>query len=351
MADKLKDKENNKENLFNKIIKRKKLIIILIVVGLIVYGGWYFIDQRKNGDVEQTEVKKGTVREELILSGEVVADEHADLLFQSSGELDYIGVSEGDEVKKGQVLARLDTTVLYQSLQIADANLRSTAAALDVVYDDLQGKEDSETYEEKSTRTTSEAAKDAAVFAHIQAQKNLANATLRAPFDGIVTTVSNPFTDFNFIYTQSQIEIVNPQTIYFEVTADQSEVIDLYLGQKVILILDSYTDEEFEGTIAYIAFTPKSGEVGALYRVKVTLTQEEFDINKFRIGMTGDAKFVLSEKDDVLYLPSDFVNADSTGDYVRKGKANNKVYVEVGLEGEEKIEIVGDIKEGDIVFD
>jgi HlyD family secretion protein len=343
--------KEEKERLLSKVLKRKKLIIILIVVGVIVYGGWYFINQRKNGDIEQTTVKKGTVREELILSGEIKADEHADLLFQSSGELDYIGVSEGDEVTKGQVLARLDTTNLYQSLQIADTTLRSAAAALDVVYDDLQGKEDSETYDEISTRTTAEATKDAAVFSHIQAQKNLANATLKAPFDGIITQITNPFTDFNFIYTQSQIEIVNPQTIHFEVTADQSEVIDLYLGQKVILILDSYSDEEFEGTIAYIAFTPKSGEAGALYRVKVILTQEEFDINKFRIGMTGDAKFVLSEKSDVLYLPPDFVNADSTGDYVRKGKKNNKVYLDVGLEGEEAVEVMGDVNEGDVVFD
>jgi HlyD family secretion protein len=349
MASKEKDKE--KVSFVSKLLKHKKLVITLVVIGALVYAGYYFINRRKNGDVEQTGVKKGVVREELILSGEITADEHADLTFQSSGELDYIGVSEGDEVKKGQVLARLDTTNLYQSLQTADANLRAAAAALDVVYDDLQGKEDSETFAEKSTRTAAETAKDAAVFAHIQAQKNLVNATLKAPFDGIVTKITNPFTDFNFIYTQSQVEIVNPQTIHFEVTADQSEVVDLHLGQKVIIVLDSYSDEDLEGEISYIAYTPKAGEAGAVYGVKVILSQDEFDINKFRIGMTGDAKFVLEEKGDVLYLPPDFVNADNKGDYIKKGKINNKVYVDVGLEGEERVEVMGDVEEGDIVFD
>jgi len=60
-------------------------------------------------------------------------------------------------------------------LQIAEADLRAKAASLDKVYDDLQGKEGSETFEEIETRTVAETNKDKAVFSQIKAQKNLAD--------------------------------------------------------------------------------------------------------------------------------------------------------------------------------
>jgi hypothetical protein len=98
--------------------------------------------------------------------------------------------------------------------------------------------------------------------------------------------------------------------------------------------------------------TPKSGEAGSVYKVKVRFKDSGADTDKLRIGMTGDAKFVLSERNDVLYVSPEFVNSDSKGKYVRKGEGkNDKVYVEVGIENEERVETSGDVKEGDIIFD
>ena len=147
------------------------------------------------------------------------------------------------------------------------------------------------------------------------------------------------------------MEVINPATIYFDVSADQSEVIDLKVGQKVNVLLDSYPDEEIAGEIAFISYSPRSGETGAVYRVKVIVGKDNQILSKLRIGMTGDAKFVLSEKDDVLYIPPKFVNSDTKGKYVKKGKKNNKIYIEVGIEGEDRIEVSGNLKEGDIIYD
>lgn len=342
-------KDEKKDSLIKRVYKKKKLLIILTVIAVIGFFGWQYFSN-KNGDFEKIEVKRGIVREELILSGSIRADEHANLTFQTSGELDWIGVTEGDEVEKGQKLVKLDTTSLYHALQSAEADLRKYESTVDRVYDDVQGSETDESFSEIETRTIAETAKDKAYRAYAIAQKNLANSTLRAPFDGIVTSITNPFSGINTMFSQSQIEIVNLQTIYFDVSADQSEVTDLYVGQKVNMVLDSFSDEEIEGEIVYISYTPKTGDVGTVYEVKVSLS-DELDIKKVRVGMTGDAKFVLSQKEDVLYVPPEFVNSDKNGKYVRLGKANNKVYLEVGIEGEERVEVVGEIKEGDTVYD
>ena len=336
-----------KERIFKRLLKRKKLlavILVLIVVGIVVVR-----NISKKEAFETTEVKKGTVREELILSGEVKAVEHARLIFQTSGKISWVGVSEGAEIKKGQALMRLDTTNLYQDLLIADTNLRSTAAALNSVYDDLKDKKNSETFEEISTRTTAEATKDAAVFSHIKAQQNLTNATLYAPFTGIVTYIAYPFTGANVLLSETQVEVVNPDTIFFEVSGDQSEVIDLFEGQKVTVILDSFQDKELVGEIEFISLVPYSGEVGTVYKIKVKFT-EGLDKAKLRVGMSGDARIVLSERNDVFYVPPQFIKTDSEGKYLML-ENNKKAHVEVGLEGEDTVEIMGEITEGDKVYD
>lgn len=331
--------------------RRKKLTAFLLVV-LVGVAIWRGAVGRKDGDVEFTQVKRGVVSEELILSGEIKADEHVQLTFPTAGKISWVGISEGDSVKKGQGLAKLDTTVLNAAFQQARATLRAAEASVDKVHDDVKDNDGDETFAEKDTRTAAEVTKDKAWDAYVAAEYNLQNATLVSPFEGIVTYLANPFSRVNVLPTSTQVEIVNPETIYFEVSADQSEVVDLHEGQKVNIVLDSFSDEEFEGMIDFISYTPDSGEAGTVYNVKVTFIGKEIDLSKVRIGMSGDAKFVLSEIRDVLYALPKYVNSDTQGKYVNLSKKNNKVYVEVGLEGEERVEIISDeIKEGDIIFD
>ncbi len=66
---------------------------------------------------------------------------------------------------------------------------------------------------------------------------------------------------------------------------------------------------------------------------------------------TKRTKFILNEKEDVLYVPQGFVNSDKQGKYVNLSSKNNKVYIEVGIDGEDRIEIAGEVSEGDLVFD
>lgn len=338
------------KGLLQNFLKRKKLILIIVIflaVGFLLVRKYVFPSK---GGVETTRVEQGTVREELVLSGQVEADEHANLSFLTSGELDYVGVTEGQEVEKGDVLARLNTTILYQTYLSAEADLRRFDASRDKTYDDVQGHAKDETFAQIETRTIAETNRDKAYGAYLAAQQNLAYATLRAPFDGIVTSITHPFTGVNTSLMESQIEIVNPSTIYFAVSADQTEVTNLKVGQKVNLILDSYPTEEIQGEVTYISYTPKIGDVGTVYEVKVKALGQ-IDTAKIRIGMSGDAKFVLSEKDNVLYIPPKFIKTDVNGKYVKKDSKNNKVHIEVGVEGEERVEIKGDIKEGDILYD
>lgn len=340
-----------KPSIKERILKRKKLIIGLLVLVVIVGVGYGVISRRKNGDVETATIERGDVIEELILTGEVMADEYAQLKFPASGKVSWIGVAEGDSVYKGQALTSMDKAVLNSSLQVARSNLRSADATVDRTHDDVKDSDDDETFTEKETRTIAEVAKDNAYEAVLIAEENMRNATLYAPFAGLVTYVANPFAGVNMLFSETQVEVLNPDTIYFDVAADQNEVNDLYEGQKVKIVLDSFPDDELEGEVVFISYTPKADEVGTVYKVRVNLTGDALD-QKSRIGMTGDAKFILEEKEGVLWVPPQFVNSDKEGKYVNLSSKNNKVYVDVGNEGEERTEIESEeLKEGDTVYD
>lgn len=338
-----------KTKLTEKLFFLKKKWIIGLLIAAVVIGLWRHFTSDGN-DAETSQVKKGAVSEELILLGDVQAEEHAQLLFLSPGELSWVGVSEGEEVKKGQLLVRLDPSVVNANYEIALADLRAAEASLERVYDDIQGREDDETYLLREARTQAESTKDRAYRAYTIAKRNLSNLNIRSPFDGIVTNITHPYTGVNIFQTEPQIEIVNPDSLYFRVRADQTELADIRVGQSVVIVLDALLEEEYFGEVAYVGFTPKPGEIGTVYLVKVSFDKTP-DIQKVRIGMTGDARLILREKKDALYLPPRFVKTDADGKYVNLGRINNKVYVEVGLEGEDKVEIISGVSEGDLVYD
>ena len=330
--------------------ENKKKWVWIVVVILVVAGGFWLKNRSSaRKDLDSVQIEKGSVRHEIILTGQIKATEHAQLKFLSSGELSWIGVEEGDWVKKGQYLLRLNATSLQAQYEQAVATLRKTQATADKVLDDVKDHDDDETHEQKDLRTTAEATRDSAYRALEIAKQNLRNGYLKAPFAGLITDITMPYSGINTVLTQSQIEILNPETMYFEIQADQTEVKDLSLGQSVFITLDSYPEQEIEGLVESIAYTPSLGQSGTVYEVKVVFN--ELDTEKYKVGMTGDASFILSIKDDVLYIPPKYLNSDKEGKFVKLSPKNNQVYIEVGIDGETRVEIKGDIKEGDTVYD
>jgi len=339
------------KKLFKFFWKRK---IISVVLLLIIAGAIYYFGFRKSkNDVEESKVSLGLVAEELVLSGEIKATEHAKLYFLSSGKISWVGVKEGDLVKKGQALAKLDTTSLNAAFQIAQSNLRAAEANLAEVHDNVKDNDDDEDFATKNLRTAAEVAKDNAYDNFLAAQDALKNSTLVSPFNGVIIYLANSFSGATAIATQVQIEVVNPDTIHFKVLADQTEVVDILEGDKVSIIFDAYQDEEINGEVYDISYSPDPLESGVVYSVKVKLLDLKNGDHVYKIGMTGDAKFILQEKENTLFLPINFVQSDKNGDFVYLDKKlKNKLYINVGLEGEDRVEVYGDgVFEGLVVYD
>ena len=322
------------------------LIIIIAVVGFVVFR------PKAASTVSTAKIERGTVKQELVLTGAVDATKYASLSFPTSGKIAWVGVAEGQTVKKGQALIALDKTVLAAAYQEALNTRRNTVANVNDIHNQLKDHENDETFSQVATRVAAESVNDSAWDAVKAAKYNLDNSTLYAPFDGLISSLPFDSPGVNVSLADTQVVIVDPSTIYFNVDADQSDVTSLKIGQDVTMVLDSYQDRVMQGKVSFISFTPTIGASGTNYKVSVTLTGNGFTDLTPRIGMTGDAKFILSQKENVLFAPAEYVKSDIKGKYLKVGSEKNKTYIETGLENEETIEIMGDkVKEGDTIYD
>ncbi|MFZ3301844.1 MAG: efflux RND transporter periplasmic adaptor subunit [Microgenomates group bacterium] len=340
------------ENIMSKLFKflstnwKKVVVLTLVLIGILL-----FVFRNNNKTVKSTEVKRGDLKEELILSGEVDATNYAKLAYETSGKINYVGVKEGEKVNKGKLISKLDSTVLNSNYQIAMSNLRIYDATAQNILDQVKDNSNDETFAQKDTRTTAEANKDKAYEAVIVAKRNLDGASLYAPFNGIVTYLAHPFIGVYTSLGAVEAEIIDPSTIYFDVLADQTEVTRLSVGQKVEIVLDPFEEKTFEGKVSNISFVPKIGESGSVYSVKVDFVNVDLLTSQFKISMTGDSKFVVSEKKSVLFVPNNYVKQDKDGRFVKITAKGEKLYIETGIESEEYTEIIGKLTEGLTVYD
>lgn len=332
------------------------IITILLLVGILVGNSIIQSNKKKSVKTITYTVTKQTVKETLSIAGTVDAEETATLRFQSSGLLSWVGVKEGDVVTKYQAIAGLDEQELQKTLEKYLYTYDKTRWDYEQTKDEYQAPAQKYWGLSTNERNDIDRAFQKAQFdlnsAVLDVElKNIAlkYATLISPINGIVTRIGTPIAGVNITPTQAEFEIINPNTLYLSVLPDQTEVGKLTSSMSADIIFDSYPDKTVTGTITSIALTPKSGESSTVYEVKVSVPLTD----TYRIGMTADASFVVQEKQDVLAIPTAFLKSENGKPYVfrKVGTKREKTPVVVGLEGDESVEIIGGIAEGDILYD
>ena len=335
--------------MIGKLITKKRLVIaiLLIVIGFAVYNYFFASSKTKNG--ETARVKKGTLEEKLTISGTVDAEEKVTLRFQTSGRLTWVGVKEGDYVGKYQSIASLDPREVKKKLQKELNDYLNQRGDFDQKNkDDYRDKVMTDTIKRILDKAQNDL-NNSVLDVEIQ-NLSVEYANLWTPIEGIVTKITSPYAGTNIIPTQAEFEIINPNSIFFEASADQSEVTKLYQGMTGELILDAYPQTSQSGTINNISFIPKSGEAATVYLVKFIFNPDNSDY-KYRIGMGGDLTFILKKKEDVLYTPAKYIKSDNGKKFVKVKEQNQelKKYVETGMETDNEVEITSGLNEGETV--
>ncbi len=333
-----------------KVLIRKYIIIILFVIfGLIVLQ-WQSIS-KSNSTKEKVQVSQGTLEEKMTIAGAIDANEHVTLSFQTGGRLNWVGVKEGDYVHKYQAIASLDQRSVKKAMEKNLNDYLKTRwdfeQAHKDTYKDLPITDPIKRILDKTQYDLNKSVLD------VEIQNiSIEYANLWSPIEGLVTRISTPFAGVNIVPTQAEFDIVNPKTIYFSASADQSEVVKLKEKMPGELTLDSYPQASFSGTIRNISFTPKTGDTGTVYAVKFSFDNDNNDY-RYRIGMAGDLSFVLKKKDNILYIPSKFIKILNGKKYltVKRNGKEEKVEVETGMETDASVEITSGVSSGETVYD
>jgi len=336
-------------------LKKRWYLVLLI---LILLGVFFWRKTNTMANAAKTKkgiyvVKRGDLKEELVLSGAIKADQDVVVRFKTSGRLAWVGVKEGDRVRKHQIIARLDTGELRRNLRKKLNLFMKGRYDFDQTKDDYKDKVISD--EVKRILDKSQLTLDNDIIDVELQNLSLKYARLYTPIEGIVTKVESPYAGVNITPAQAEFEIVNPKTLYLSLSTDQTEVIGLRKGEKGRISFDAYPEKEIIGEIGYISFAPKTDETGTVYEVKVKFLDNigEQANNDYRLGMTGDFKITLREKKNVLSVPLAYIKQQGKDKivYVLQNNKRIKKVVEVGMEADGQAEILKGLHEGErIIF-
>jgi HlyD family secretion protein len=187
-----------------------------------------------------------------------------------------------------------------------------------------------------------------------QAQLNLEEATLVAPFAGIVA-------DVNIEVGQ----MVNSSTPVVVLTDLTSYYVDLYIdetdigqilnhqngGQPVVITLDAFPEEEIEGEVTAIKSIGTVNGGIVTYEVRVEIAPTEVSV---RSDMTASATVVVEEKENVLLIPNRAIRREGDVEYVEvfdpsDGTEVRRVAIATGASNDVMTEVTAGLKEGDAV--
>ncbi|QCI80241.1 efflux RND transporter periplasmic adaptor subunit [Hankyongella ginsenosidimutans] len=239
----------------------------------------------------------------LVASGFVVARRSATVAARTTGQVVFVGVEEGQRVRKGEVLARLNDDAAQASLSSAEAQLSSAKAAVASLTPTLADAERilkrTKSLAQSQFASTADLTRNEANVASLraqlsQAQANLAAAqaavqsarvtldlhTIRAPFDGVVTEknaqpgeIISPVSAGGGFTRTGICTIVDMGSLEIEVDVSEAFIARVRQGQKVDAVLDAYPDFVIPASV--IATVPTANRDKATVRVRVAIDQRD----------------------------------------------------------------------------
>jgi len=301
------------------------------------------------------EIARRTVRSDLTLTGTIEPDRSARLAAQVDGEIIALEVREGDAVRSGQVLVRIDPSRLAAALEEARADRLAAQAELEDARRVLErdralferqgiGKERLEKSETEVRRLDAAEARARARISGLEAQ--LADTEVKAPFDGYILERSVELGDV--VKNGTPLLAVASRTLHALVPVSEIALGRLAEGHEVRLRPDAGTNADgCEGLIKRIR--PQIDPATRTADVEVVPGPGTCDV-RWLPGMLVRATFTLAKRHNVLAVPAEAVGIRPDGSrtvFVVEGDIARQRKVTAGLEGGGWVELTGGVQEGD----
>ncbi|MEO5798626.1 MAG: efflux RND transporter periplasmic adaptor subunit [Gemmatimonadales bacterium] len=290
------------------------------------------------------------------LSGSLEAERAAQLRAQVGGAVLALYVDQGAAVHAGQALALIDTSAIAESARSARSALRSAQASADVAKRNAERSDALHQAGAIADRDL-EAARSSAVAADANladarsrlasAEKMLSNATIRAPFNGIVS--ERPASVGDVVQPGSPVlTVVDPSLLKLEASVPAEDIAALKAGSKVEFTIQGSADKTFTGKISRInpAVDPATRQV----RVYVSVANTEHALVS---GLFAEGRVALKSLYG-LAIPFTAIDQRATTPSVKRvrGGKVESVPVTLGLRDElaEQVQVLSGVSKGDTLL-
>jgi HlyD family secretion protein len=302
------------------------LLVLLAIAGLVLLAARNEAKPR----YEVEEVKRGRLEVTVSATGNLQPTNQVDVGSELSGIIDKVFVDVNDEVKRGQVLARLDTRRLEDqvarsraALAAAEASVAQARATLQDARANLARLEEvsrlsggrvpsqAELETGRANVAKAEAALRSAEASVEQAratlrtdETNLAKASIRSPIDGVVLTrkVEPGQTVAASLQAPVLFTLAEDLTrMELQVNVDEADVGQVKPGQKATFTVDAWPGRKYPAVIERVAYGSQVTEGVVYYPTTLRVNNDDLSL---RPGMTATAEILTAVHEDVLLVPN-----------------------------------------------
>lgn len=341
------------------------LAIVLVIVAVVSYQQYVKRHPKVVGGTSDVVnvgqegilvVKSAEIRIGPSISGTMTPQEEATLRSEMSGPVVQTYVEQGQPVKRGQPLARIDDTSIREAMLSAQSAARSAQLSLDNAKRDAERQQRLETAGAVAPRDVEAAqrtlASAQAAMADAQsrltaAQQQLTKTTFRAPFDGLVS--ERPVNAGDVVQPGTAIAtVVNPASMRLEGSVPAEQLSSLKIGTPVIFTVNGYGTQTFTGRIDRI--NPTADPTTRQVRVYVTIPNEKSTLVG---GLFADGR-VATESRQGIMLPTTAVDERGISPLALRIRSDTveSVPVQLGIRdnASDRVEIRSGVSVGDTLL-
>ena len=364
-------------------MNKKLKVVVILAICIILTMLFVFVGKKKSIKYQTAIVEKGTVMEKVEATGTIKPVQTVEIGAQVSGMIKEVYVDYNSHVKKGQLLAQIDTSLFQAQVDQAQATLavkqanykkyrnqtvykKATYARYQKLYN--QGYVSKDSLESAKTDYNVNLAETASTRADIQQasatlRNNLANlryCRIVSPVDGVVISknVEVGQTVASSFQTPTLFEVAQDLTkMRIEASVSEADIGKVKQGQEVDYTLDGYPDKIFKGVVSQVRLASTTTNNVVTYTVVVDVNNPDGILIP---GMTANIEIITNKKENILTVPHaalKFVPQNHKEKYEKQGvwvlrkRKPVRVSIETGISDDFVTEVSSsELQEGDVVI-
>ncbi|MEO0036836.1 MAG: Macrolide export protein MacA [Bacteroidota bacterium] len=329
-------------------MSKKKIYIIIgvfvaLIIILITLSKTGVIGKNDNAiEVDTAKANEITIVETVSATGKIQPEIEVKISSQVSGEIIDLPIKEGQVVKKGDLLVKINPDLYTSGLNRSVSNYAGTKSGLnqaDASFKEAQASyQRNKTLYEKGIISKSEWDKAIASFEVAKANKqtayfnvqsasasvkeakdNLGRTTIYSPNDGTISKLSVELGE-RILGTQQMagtelLRVANLNNMEVEVDVNENDIVKINIGDETKIQVDAYLKKEFKGIVTSIsnsASTATTADQVTNFKVKVRILKESYQdliegkpetYSPFRPGMTATVDIITKRKQNVIGVP------------------------------------------------